>query len=190
MQKIIDDSFENHIKTIKESKKILRKEIKKVAKLFIETINSSNKIILCGNGGSASDAQHIAAELTGRFQTERIGLNAIAITTDTSAITAIANDYGFEYIFSRQLEAIGKKGDLLVAISTSGNSKSIINSVQKAKEIGINSIALSGKDGGELAKICKKSIIIPSNNTARIQETHILIGHIICNIIDEEFTQK
>ena len=143
--------------------------------------------MLCGNGGSAADAQHIAAELRGRFKKEREALAGIALTTDTSALSAIANDYGYELVFSRQVEAIGKKGDVLIAISTSGNSKNVINAINSAKKIGIKIITLTGKDGGEMKNLGDINIIVPSNNTPRIQEMHIMIGHMICALIDEGF---
>ena len=143
--------------------------------------------MICGNGGSAADAQHIAAEFTGRFLKERIPLPALALSTDTSALTAIGNDYGFEKVYSRQLEALFNPGDLLIAISTSGNSKNIIEAVKTNNKLGGETICLLGNDGGKLNKICSNSIIIKSDVTARIQEAHILIGHIFCNSIDNLF---
>jgi D-sedoheptulose 7-phosphate isomerase len=175
-----------HIKIAKEINKLLPL-INEAANICIESLKKKNKIMFCGNGGSAADAQHIAAELSGRFKKERIALAGIALTTDTSALTAIGNDYGFEYIFSRQIEAIGSKGDILIAISTSGNSKNIINAIQTAKKIGIKIITLIGKDGGKMKDLGDINIIIPSNNTPRIQEMHIMIGHMICALIDDAF---
>ena len=159
--------------------------IEDVAEILVDTIKNGNKIILFGNGGSAADAQHIAAELSGRYKKERRGLPALALTTDTSALTAISNDYGFDYVFSRQVEAIVKGGDTLIGISTSGNSKNVINGLLKGKELNCKLIGLSGYDGGELSDVADINIVIPSNNTARIQEMHILIGHIFCQIIEE-----
>ncbi len=141
-----------------------------------------------GNGGSAADCQHIAAELVGRFKSEREGLPAIALTTDTSILTAIGNDYSFNEIFARQIEALANKGDLVIGISTSGNSENVIRGILKAKKIGCYTVGLLGKDGGKLKNLVDLAIIIPSNNTPRIQECHILIGHIACEIVDKEFS--
>ena len=151
-----------------------------------KVLESKNKFMFCGNGGSAADSQHLAAEFTGRFLKRIQPLPAIALTTDTSAITAIGNDFSFEEIFSRQVSAIGHKGDLLFAISTSGNSKNIIRAVNVAKEAGIFTVALIGYDGGQLGKISDLSIIVDSSFTARIQEMHILVGHIICEALDKK----
>ena len=140
-----------------------------------------------GNGGSAADAQHIAAELTGRYKTERGALAGIALTTDTSALTAIGNDYGYEFVFSRQLEALGREGDLLIAISTSGNSGNVIKALELARKIGIKTIGLSGRTGGAMNELCELNLVVPSNDTPRIQEMHIMIGHIICQAIDDAF---
>jgi len=150
-------------------------------------LKKGRKILICGNGGSAADAQHIAAELTGRYKIERKGLPAIALTTDTSALTAIGNDYGYEHVFSRQVEALARKGDLLIGISTSGNSRNVIYALQKAKEIGCRTIGFSGKGGGKMNDVCDLNIIVPSDDTARIQEMHIMIGHILCQLIDNEY---
>ena len=143
--------------------------------------------MLCGNGGSAADAQHIAAELTGRYKTERGALAGIALTTDTSALTAIGNDYGYEFVFSRQLEALGRKGDLLIAISTGGNSGNVVKALELARKIGIKTIGLSGRTGGAMNELCELNLVVPSNDTPRIQEMHIMIGHIICQAIDDAF---
>ena len=148
---------------------------------------NNNKIIFCGNGGSAADSQHLAAEFVGRFKKERTSLPAISLATDTSALTAIGNDYGFENIFSRQLESIGCSGDVIIGISTSGNSKNIIKALTLAKKKNIFSISFTGYDGGEIKKISDININIDINSTARIQEMHILIGHILCELIDEVY---
>ena len=187
IKKMIQSEFEAHQKTIEAVTERLIPDVEKASKIAIETLKNGNKILLCGNGGSAADAQHIAAELTGRYKAERRGLPAITITTDTSALTAIANDYGYERVFDRQMEALANKGDLLVAISTSGNSPNIINAIETAKKIGCKTIGLSGKDGGAMNNICDLNIIIPSNDTPRIQEMHILVGHTICQAIDDAF---
>jgi D-sedoheptulose 7-phosphate isomerase len=141
-----------------------------------------------GNGGSAGDAQHIASELVGRFSKERRGLPAIALTTDTSILTSVGNDYGYEHIFSRQVEALANTDDLVIGISTSGNSNNVLQALKAAKSLGCQTVALLGKDGGQIKDIVELPLIIPSANTARIQEAHILIGHIICEIIDLAFT--
>jgi len=149
------------------------------------TVSGGGKILLCGNGGSASDCQHIAAELTGRFLKERRPLPAIALTTDTSALTAIANDYGYAQVFSRQLEALANPGDTLIAISTSGNSENVIGAVNLANSKALRVIGLLGRDGGRLKELCDISIVVPSDSTPRIQEAHILIGHTICEGIEK-----
>ncbi|WP_457561092.1 D-sedoheptulose 7-phosphate isomerase [Caminibacter sp.] len=161
--------------------------IEKAAKMCIYSLKNHKKILLCGNGGSAADSQHIAAELTGRFKNDRISLPAIALTTDTSALTAISNDYGFEYVFSRQIKGLGNEGDVLIAISTSGNSKNIIQAVKTAKDKNIKIITLTGRDGGKISAIGDVNIVVPSDNTPRIQEMHIMIGHMICEMIDRDF---
>jgi D-sedoheptulose 7-phosphate isomerase len=149
-----------------------------------QTVSGGGKILLCGNGGSASDCQHIAAELVGRFLKERRPLPAIALTTDTSALTAIANDYGYPQVFSRQLGALANPGDTLIAISTSGNSENVIAAVNLAKSQALRVIGLLGRDGGRLKELCDISIVVPSDSTPRIQEAHILIGHTICEGIE------
>ncbi len=157
----------------------------KVGQIAAEKIKEGGKIILCGNGGSAADSQHIAAELTGRFINDRRPLAALSLTTDTSALTCIANDYSFDEIFSRQLVALGRRDDVFVGISTSGNSKNIIHAIQQAKALGITTVGLIGKDGGQMKSLCDYSILVPSDVTARIQEAHILIGHTLCGLIEE-----
>jgi len=148
------------------------------------TVERGGTLFFCGNGGSAADAQHIAAEFVGRYETERKALAAIALTTDTSALTALANDYDFERIFSRQVEALARTGDLLIAISTSGNSPNISSAVMTARQIGCQTLALTGAMGKKLASLCDDAILVPASRTARIQESHILIAHIWCEIID------
>ena len=187
MLKEIQQEFQDHMTTIKSSIDMLEADIETAAKVSIEVLESGNKILLCGNGGSAADAQHIAAELTGRYKTERKGLAGIALTTDTSALTAISNDYGYERIFSRQVESLARAGDLLIGISTSGNSENILRAFDIAKEMKCKTIGLSGKGGGKMNDYCDLNIVVPSDNTPRIQEMHILIGHIICQLIDNAF---
>jgi len=160
--------------------------IENVSKLCVELYKNNKKTILAGNGGSAADAQHIAAEMVGRYGFDRPSLPSLALTTDTSALTAIGNDYGYDKVFSRQLEGMGQEGDLFIGISTSGNSENIINAFKSAKEKNITTVALTGRDGGEMAIIADIALIVPSESTPRIQESHILIGHIICDIIEKE----
>jgi D-sedoheptulose 7-phosphate isomerase len=155
--------------------------------MICEVIKSGNKVLLAGNGGSAADAQHIAAELSGRFVKERKALPGIALTVDTSALTAIANDYGYNHVFSRQVEALAQPGDLFIGISTSGNSQGILNAFEAAKKINCKTFGLSGRDGGKMNDLCDLNIIVPSQTTARIQEMHILIGHILCKAVDDLF---
>lgn len=159
-------------------------EIEGAILLVVETLRAGGKVLLMGNGGSAADAQHIAAELVGRFEKERRGFAALALTTDTSILTAVANDFRYEEVFARQVEALGCPGDLVIALSTSGNSPNVLEAVKAAKERGIKTIGLAGKEGGKLAREADLAIVVPSHNTARIQEVHITVGHIICAGVD------
>ena len=183
---MIKSELEGHLATIKATF-ALEADIKKACETAVATLKAGGKILLCGNGGSAADAQHIAAELTGRYKTERGALAGIALTTDTSALTAIGNDYGYEFVFSRQLEALGREGDLFIAISTSGNSGNVLKALELARKIGIKTIGLSGRTGGAMNELCELNLVVPSNDTPRIQEMHIMIGHIICQAIDDAF---
>lgn len=187
MQSTILKEFKSHLEVSKKSVSLIAETIETAAKLCIQGLKDGNKIIIFGNGGSAADAQHIAAELVGRYKTERQGLAAIAITTDTSAITAIGNDYGYLRVFDRQIEAIANKGDVVIGISTSGNSKNVVNAIILANKLDCKTIGFSGNSGGEMNKICNINIIVPSNDTPRIQEMHIFIGHTICHLIDQAF---
>jgi len=162
----------------------LRAAVAEVAGFVTESIRAGGKVLLCGNGGSAADSQHIAAELSGRFEMERRGLPAVALTTDTSALTSIGNDYGFEAVFSRQVEALGREGDVLLAYSTSGNSANCLRAVEKAREMGLRTVALTGRAGGALAKAADITLKAPSDVTARIQECHAKIGHAICSVVE------
>jgi len=184
---MIEEELNAHKTTIEKTIEVMIPQIEEASKLVIETLKNGNKILLCGNGGSAADAQHIAAELTGRYKTERRGLAGIALTTDTSALTAIANDYGYDRIFDRQVESLAREGDLLIGISTSGNSMNIMSALAVAKLFGCRTIGLSGKEGGEMNRICHVNLIVPSDDTPRIQEMHILIGHILCQAVDNAF---
>ncbi|ABB43852.1 phosphoheptose isomerase [Sulfurimonas denitrificans DSM 1251] len=180
----IKKSFEIK-QTIYENENLINK-IEEVSKLCVALYRGDKKTILAGNGGSAADAQHIAAELVGRYGFDRPSIPSLALTTDTSCLTAIGNDYGYDNVFSRQLEGMGQAGDIFIGISTSGNSKNIINAFISAKKKGITTVALVGRDGGEMAKMADVALVVPSDSTPRIQESHILIGHIICDIIEKE----
>ena len=157
-----------------------------VAKLCVKLYQGNKKTILAGNGGSAADAQHIAAELVGRYGFDRPSIPSLALTTDTSNLTAIGNDYGYDFVFSRQLEGMGQNGDIFIGISTSGNSVNIVNAFESARKKDITTIALVGRDGGKMAKMADYALVVPSDSTPRIQESHILIGHILCDIIEKE----
>ncbi|MDD3769120.1 MAG: D-sedoheptulose 7-phosphate isomerase [Sulfuricurvum sp.] len=157
-----------------------------VAQACVDVYKNGKKILIAGNGGSAADAQHFAAELVGRYGFDRPSLPSIALTTDSSNLTAIGNDYGYEYVFSRQLEGLAQEGDLFIGISTSGNSQNVINAFESAKQRGVTTVALVGRDGGKMAAMADFAIVIPSNATPRIQESHLLIEHMICDIIEKE----
>ena len=189
MKETVSKELISHLETIKAILESgIEKEIVKASSMVLKSLRKGKKIILFGNGGSAADAQHIAAELTGRYKTERRGLPGIALTTDTSALTAIGNDYGYDRVFDRQIEAIASKGDLVLGISTSGNSPNVINALKLAKEMGCSTLGFSGRDGGQMNKFCDLNLIVPSKNTPRIQEMHILFGHTICQVIDNELS--
>lgn len=188
MAKIIEKIIKTSI-DIKQ--KLLKTEVSNIEnaiRLIQKCIGKGGKLLIFGNGGSAADSQHIAAEFVGRFKLERKAMAALALTTNTSTLTALSNDYGYEITFKRQIESLGKKGDVALAISTSGNAKNVIEAVKAAKEKGITTIALTGKDGGALGPLCDMSIIVNSQDTARIQEAHILIGHIIAEIIESNLS--
>lgn len=161
-------------------------QIDAVGQVMRACLQRGNKILLMGNGGSAADSQHIAAEIVGRYKRERRGLPAIALTTDTSILTAVGNDYGFEYVFSRQVEALCDPQDVVVGISTSGNSGNVVKAIEVAKEIGAITVLFSGGSGGKLAEMCDYSLVMPSKETARIQEAHLFIAHSVCEIMDAE----
>ncbi len=183
---LIARSLGEHAAIINRLNAIEKPLIERCAELIFETLENGKKILLCGNGGSAADAQHIAAEFVGRFETERKALPAIALTTDTSALTALANDYTFERVFARQVEALAQTGDLLVAISTSGNSPNVTAAVLAARRTGCRILGMTGANGKKLASLCDECVLIDAKRTARIQEAHILIAHIWCEIIDDK----
>jgi len=188
MQSIIKQEFSEHIKVSEETIKSIGKPIEIAAKICIDSLKKGGKILIFGNGGSAADAQHIAAELVGRYKTERKGLSAIALTTDTSAITAIANDYGYLHVFERQVEALANEGDVVIGISTGGSSTNVISALRLANDLGCKTIGFSGRDGGEFNALCDVNLIAIAEDTPRIQEMHILIGHTICHLIELEFS--
>lgn len=163
----------------------LAPSIEAAAERMIATLAAGNKLLFCGNGGSAADSQHFASEFTGRFIKDRKPLGAIALTTDTSALTSISNDYSFDEVFSRQVLGLGRAGDCLIAISTSGNSRNVLRAAESARSAGLSSVALLGRDGGALRKLVDVPIIVPSISTARIQEAHIFIGHTLCGLIEQ-----
>ena len=189
MKSIIENEFNEHAKAIKDTVKVAINDIENAAKICIECLKNGNKILIFGNGGSAADAQHIAAEIIGRYKTDRKGLAAIALTTDSSVLTAISNDFGYSEIFTRQVEALARPGDTLIGISTGGSSQNVVNALKIAKNMQCKAIGLSGKDGGEFNTICNVNIVAKAQDTARIQEMHILIGHTICHLIDQAFIE-
>lgn len=184
---MIINELQEHQQLIQKVIDTLTGDIEAACKLITSAIKNGNKVLIAGNGGSAADAQHIAAELCGRFVKDRRALPGIALTVDTSALTAIANDYGYNHVFSRQVEALARPGDLFIGISTSGNSQGILNAFEAATVAGCQTLGLSGRDGGKMNDLCGLNIIIPSDVTARIQEMHILIGHILCKAVDDLF---
>ena len=186
MQNTIKAELQASIATKEQVLKTLVPAIEKAAVMMIAALKNGNKVMFCGNGGSAADSQHLAAELIGRFQKNRKALAAIALTTDTSIITALGNDFGFDTIFARQVEGLGKMGDILIGISTSGGSKNVAEAIKKAKEMGIKTVGFLGCGGGMLEKMVDLPLTVPGKATPRIQESHITIGHILCRLIEQE----
>ena len=188
------DIIDKNIQEIKKLLDIITKEeislIIQIAKEIVKTLESGGCIFWCGNGGSASQSQHLAAEFIGRFKDYRQPYKSISLTSDSAVMTCISNDFGFDNLFSRQIDGLGKKGDLLIALSTSGNSLNIKNAIKKAKTKQIKSISILGKGGGEIKHLADLTLIINSNSTTRIQEMHALIGHIICEIVEEQISAK
>ena len=188
----VAEHFNESIQTKQQAAQVLAEPTAQAAELLFNTLANDGKFLICGNGGSAADAQHFAAEMTGRFEKERMELAAIALTTDTSALTAIGNDYGFDHIFSKQVRALGRTGDVLVGISTSGNSGNVIEAIQAAHQSGMKVIALTGRDGGKIAQMLQEGDVLlnaPYPRTARIQEVHILLIHAMCDCIDTMLTE-
>jgi len=186
IERIIQKSFDDHIQMIDSAKETLTMSIHSIGQLLAHSLSHEGTLFWCGNGGSASDSQHLAAELVGRFKKNRRALRSIALTTDSSVLTCVANDFSYEDVFSRQIEALGRSGDVLICISTSGNSENVLRALRVAKEMGLMTIVLLGKDGGLAKDLADKALVIPSDSTARIQEGHILVGHILCEVIEQE----
>lgn len=182
---LLTRSLREHAETIQLLIESRLTQIEAAGKLILEALKAGNKILLCGNGGSAADAQHIAAELVGRYEKERRSFPAISLTTDTSALTALSNDYGYEEVFARQVNGLALRGDVLVAISTSGRSPNILKAADRARELGCQTIALTGCSGEPLASHCDLAVIVPSERTSRVQEAHITIGHLWCEMLDQ-----
>ena len=187
MQSTIMNDLSEHLYVTQKTIESIGASIEIAAKICIDSLKNGNKILIFGNGGSAADAQHIAAEIVGRYKIERKGLPAIALTTDGSILTSISNDYEYSYIFERQVEALGNKGDVLIGISTGGTSTNVVNALKISKELGCRSIGFSGKGGGEFNNLCDVNLEVLAKDTARIQEVHILFGHVICHLIDQAF---
>ena len=188
MKTIIENEFVEHLK-VAQNMSSLTDKVELAAQLCIDGLKNGSKILIFGNGGSAADAQHIAAEMVGRYKVERKGLPAIALTTDTSALTSIGNDYGYSHVFDRQVEALANKGDVVIGISTGGSSGNVVTALKLAKDIGCKAIGFSGRDGGEMNTLCDVNLVVPAQDTPRIQEMHIVIGHTICHLIDLEFSR-
>ena len=189
MRSIIEFEFSEHLKTSQVTLEYIAGPLEIAANLCIESLQNGGKILIFGNGGSAADAQHIAAEMVGRYKVERKGLAAIALTTDSSALTSIGNDYGYERVFDRQVEALANEGDVIIGISTGGSSANVISALKLANDLGCKTIGLSGRDGGEMNTVCDINLVVPAEDTPRIQEMHIVIGHTICHLIDQEFSR-
>jgi D-sedoheptulose 7-phosphate isomerase len=185
----IEHQLESHIDTINLVKETLIGSIAECAKILIDALSSGHKLLIMGNGGSAADAQHFAAEMVGRFLLERKGLPAIALTTDTSILTAIGNDYGFDEVFKRQVEALATPGDVVIGISTSGNSSNIKRALEAGRKLGVTTIGLLGRDGGEIGPTVDLCLTVPVTETPRIQESHLVIIHILCDMVEKGLFQ-
>lgn len=186
---IVAERFSDHLEVFAQTMETQMDTIGHIAEICHTALKAGNKVLLCGNGGSAADSQHLAAELVGRFQKERRSLAAIALTTDTSILTAVGNDYGYDQVFARQVEGLGRSGDVLIGISTSGNSGNVVKAVEMARSIGMHTIAFTGEGGGKMKDMCDLTLAIPSKVTARIQEMHILAGHIICELVELDYSK-
>jgi D-sedoheptulose 7-phosphate isomerase len=184
LRELLGKQIDEHLKMIGELQADLDVMVR-AGELIARCLADDRKVLLCGNGGSAAEAQHIAAELVGRYRVERSGLAAIALSTDTSTLTAVGNDYGFQRVFARQVGALGRPGDVLIAISTSGNSENVVEAARAGRVGGLQTIGLSGGDGGSLRGVADLLVLVPHHDTARIQEAHTLIGHLLCTIVEE-----
>ena len=183
-QQLLTSSFQEHLQTFRALIANNLPEIQRAGEILCDTLQSGKKILICGNGGSAADAQHIAAELVGRYEAHRRSWPAIALTTDTSALTALSNDFGYEEVFSRQVAGLATQGDLLIAISTSGKSANVVKAAEKARELGCKVVGLTGQRAEPLSSVCDVFVAIPSARTSRVQEAHITIGHLWCEMVD------
>ena len=181
----LTNSLQEHLATIQNLLDAALPEIERSGQLICEALSSGRKVLLCGNGGSAADAQHIAAELVGCYEKQRRSWPAIALTTDTSALTAVSNDLGYEQVFARQLAGLAQAGDVLIAISTSGKSKNVLRAAERARELGCKTIALTGATAEPLGSLCDMALAVPSSRTSRVQEAHITIGHLWCEMVDQ-----
>ena len=187
MQDLINARIQEHLAVLTAvADSAIPAQLERIAKEIKAALQRGNKILFCGNGGSAADSQHLAAEFVGRFQKERAGLPALALTVDTSILTAVGNDYGFDRVFERQVEALGNKGDVLIGISTSGNSPNVVKAIELAKQKGIFCAGFTAAGGGKMASLCDVNIAVQAKVTARAQEVHILLGHILCELADGE----
>jgi len=187
---LVREHFCRHIETARRAAEELPERIERCRQLLTASLRSGGKILIMGNGGSAADAQHFAAELVGRFLRERSALAAIALTTDTSILTAVGNDFGFDMIFVRQVDALARSGDIVIAISTSGNSSNLLLAIDKARALGCTTIGLLGRDGGKAAACVDLPLIVPANETPRIQEIHALIVHILCDLVERDLVDE
>ena len=182
---LLTDSLQEHLETLQTLLRSNINDIEQSGQMICDALVAGKKVLLCGNGGSAADAQHIAAELVGCYEKQRRSWPAIALTTDTSALTAVSNDLGYEQVFARQLAGLAQSGDILIAISTSGRSKNVLKAVERARELGCRTIALTGASSDPLGSMCDFTVAVPSNRTSRIQEAHITIGHLWCEMVDQ-----
>jgi D-sedoheptulose 7-phosphate isomerase len=187
VNRIIEQRLTEHLEALQRLKASdLPLKLEECSECIEKALSGGHKVLFCGNGGSAANSQHLAAEFVGRFQKERKGLPAIALTVDTSILTSVANDYGYEAVFARQVQALGERGDVLIGISTSGNSKNVLLAIEEAKEKGITCIGMTADGGGKMADACDICLAVPASVTARAQELHILMGHILCELVDHE----
>ena len=182
---LLTDSLQEHLETLQSLLRSNINDIEQSGQMICDALVAGKKVLLCGNGGSAADAQHIAAELVGCYEKQRRSWPAIALTTDTSALTAVSNDLGYEQVFARQLAGLAQAGDILIAISTSGKSKNVLKAVERARELGCRTIALTGASSDPLGSICDFTVAVPSSRTSRVQEAHITIGHLWCEMVDQ-----